>query len=76
MSKTLITMFDVPDLGGFPSSTAVRISLMSDSFSLSKAFCNTNSALTLSPDLLIARLKCSLELSLYVLMPFPPTSAS
>uniref|UniRef100_A0A8C5DM14 Uncharacterized protein n=1 Tax=Gouania willdenowi TaxID=441366 RepID=A0A8C5DM14_GOUWI len=33
-----------PDLGGFPPSTAVRRSVMTDCFSRSKAFCSTNSA--------------------------------
>uniref|UniRef100_A0A3Q4GKN1 Uncharacterized protein n=1 Tax=Neolamprologus brichardi TaxID=32507 RepID=A0A3Q4GKN1_NEOBR len=76
MSKTLIIISDVPDFGGLPSSKAVNVSLIRGSFSLSKTFCNINSVEILSPDLLIANEKCSFELSLYVLMPFFPTSAS
>uniref|UniRef100_A0A3B3IEB3 Uncharacterized protein n=1 Tax=Oryzias latipes TaxID=8090 RepID=A0A3B3IEB3_ORYLA len=38
LSKTLIT---IPDFGGDPPSTAVRISLCSACFSLSRGFCNT-----------------------------------
>uniref|UniRef100_A0A3Q3E619 Uncharacterized protein n=1 Tax=Labrus bergylta TaxID=56723 RepID=A0A3Q3E619_9LABR len=35
---------NVPDLAGFPPSTAVRMSLITACFSRSKAFCSTNSA--------------------------------
>uniref|UniRef100_A0A3P8T7T2 Uncharacterized protein n=1 Tax=Amphiprion percula TaxID=161767 RepID=A0A3P8T7T2_AMPPE len=76
MSKTLIIISDVPDFGGLPSSNAVKVSVIRGSFSLSNAFCNTNSVEILSPDLLTANEKCSLVLSLYVFMPFLPTSAS
>uniref|UniRef100_A0A3Q3LAA5 Uncharacterized protein n=1 Tax=Mastacembelus armatus TaxID=205130 RepID=A0A3Q3LAA5_9TELE len=34
----------VPDLGGFPPSTAVSVSLITACFSRSKAFCSTISA--------------------------------
>uniref|UniRef100_A0A8D3CCY6 Uncharacterized protein n=1 Tax=Scophthalmus maximus TaxID=52904 RepID=A0A8D3CCY6_SCOMX len=45
MSLTSITLtVNFPDLGGFPPSTAVRMSLITDCFSRSKDFCSTNSA--------------------------------
>uniref|UniRef100_A0A4W6BV53 Uncharacterized protein n=1 Tax=Lates calcarifer TaxID=8187 RepID=A0A4W6BV53_LATCA len=40
-SITFTIICNEPDLGGFPPSTAVRISLITDCFSRSKAFCNT-----------------------------------
>uniref|UniRef100_A0A3B3T9W6 Uncharacterized protein n=1 Tax=Paramormyrops kingsleyae TaxID=1676925 RepID=A0A3B3T9W6_9TELE len=48
LSKTLIIISDVPDLGGDPPSIAVRSSWISDCFSRSKAFCSTNSIDSLS----------------------------
>uniref|UniRef100_A0A3B3TA07 Uncharacterized protein n=1 Tax=Paramormyrops kingsleyae TaxID=1676925 RepID=A0A3B3TA07_9TELE len=47
MSRTFMTISEVPDLGGDPPSTAVRRSFMSDCFSRSRFFCSTNSAETL-----------------------------
>uniref|UniRef100_A0A667WIL6 Uncharacterized protein n=1 Tax=Myripristis murdjan TaxID=586833 RepID=A0A667WIL6_9TELE len=49
MSKILIIISEVPDLGGVPPSTAVSVSLIADCFSRSNAFCSTNSADTVSP---------------------------
>uniref|UniRef100_A0AAY4BD16 Uncharacterized protein n=1 Tax=Denticeps clupeoides TaxID=299321 RepID=A0AAY4BD16_9TELE len=34
----------VPDFGGFPPSTAVRMRFTTDCFSLSRGFCSTSSA--------------------------------
>uniref|UniRef100_A0A3P8V5K1 Uncharacterized protein n=1 Tax=Cynoglossus semilaevis TaxID=244447 RepID=A0A3P8V5K1_CYNSE len=44
---TLILISEVPVLGGFPPSIAVSVSSITSCFSLSRAFCNTNSADTL-----------------------------
>uniref|UniRef100_A0A3B4UZA7 Uncharacterized protein n=1 Tax=Seriola dumerili TaxID=41447 RepID=A0A3B4UZA7_SERDU len=59
ISKTLIMIFEVPDLGGLPPSTAVSVMVITGCFSRSKAFCSTNSADTLSPALCTAKEKCS-----------------
>uniref|UniRef100_A0A8C9R3S1 Uncharacterized protein n=1 Tax=Scleropages formosus TaxID=113540 RepID=A0A8C9R3S1_SCLFO len=65
ISSTLTTTCKVPDLGGFPPSTAVSRSWIADCFSLSKAFCSTNSGDALcSPPLCTSREKCSFGLSL------------
>uniref|UniRef100_A0A667WVW0 Secreted protein n=1 Tax=Myripristis murdjan TaxID=586833 RepID=A0A667WVW0_9TELE len=64
-SCTLIMICIVPDLGGFPPSTAVSVSLITDCFSRSKAFCKTNSAdILCSPPFCTSREKCSFWLSL------------
>uniref|UniRef100_A0A3Q3E604 Uncharacterized protein n=1 Tax=Labrus bergylta TaxID=56723 RepID=A0A3Q3E604_9LABR len=79
MSLTSITftiICIVPDLAGFPPSTAVNVSLIIGCFSLSKAFCSSNSADTLSPPLLTSTEKCSLGLNLYVFTEKLPVSAS
>uniref|UniRef100_A0A3B4UZM0 Uncharacterized protein n=1 Tax=Seriola dumerili TaxID=41447 RepID=A0A3B4UZM0_SERDU len=54
----------VPDLAGFPPSTAVNVSLIMGCFSRSKAFCSTNSADILSPPLLTSMEKYSFRLNL------------
>uniref|UniRef100_A0A8C2HGN7 Uncharacterized protein n=1 Tax=Cyprinus carpio TaxID=7962 RepID=A0A8C2HGN7_CYPCA len=60
-----MTICIVPDLGGFPPSTAVSVSWITGCFSRSKAFCNTNSDDTLCfPPLCTSREKCSFGLSL------------
>uniref|UniRef100_A0A3B5AM34 Uncharacterized protein n=1 Tax=Stegastes partitus TaxID=144197 RepID=A0A3B5AM34_9TELE len=68
LSLTSITFTYIckdPDLGGFPPSTAVKRSVITDCFSRSKAFCSTNSADTpCSPPLCTSREKCSFWLSL------------
>uniref|UniRef100_A0AAZ3R5U6 Uncharacterized protein n=1 Tax=Oncorhynchus tshawytscha TaxID=74940 RepID=A0AAZ3R5U6_ONCTS len=62
---TFTTIGSVPDCGGFPPSTAVRVSWITGCFSRSKAFCSTNSADTLcSPPFCTSREKCSFGLSL------------
>uniref|UniRef100_A0A3Q0SDA6 Uncharacterized protein n=1 Tax=Amphilophus citrinellus TaxID=61819 RepID=A0A3Q0SDA6_AMPCI len=47
----------VPDLGGFPPSTAVTISLCSCSFSRSRDFCKTKNGILSSPLSRICKLK-------------------
>uniref|UniRef100_A0A3B3RJ41 Secreted protein n=1 Tax=Paramormyrops kingsleyae TaxID=1676925 RepID=A0A3B3RJ41_9TELE len=57
-TRTLIVA--VPVFAGFPPSNAVSTSWIMACFSLSKAFCSTNSADTLcSPSLCISRVKWS-----------------
>uniref|UniRef100_A0A8C5B0Z7 Uncharacterized protein n=1 Tax=Gadus morhua TaxID=8049 RepID=A0A8C5B0Z7_GADMO len=43
-SITLTVICNVPDLGGLPPSTAVRVSVITACFSLSNDLCKTNSA--------------------------------
>uniref|UniRef100_A0A4W6BZY5 Uncharacterized protein n=1 Tax=Lates calcarifer TaxID=8187 RepID=A0A4W6BZY5_LATCA len=46
LSRTIMKTFSVvPDLGGFPPSTAVRINLCSCCFSRSRDFCNTKNGI-------------------------------
>uniref|UniRef100_A0A671UA23 Uncharacterized protein n=1 Tax=Sparus aurata TaxID=8175 RepID=A0A671UA23_SPAAU len=62
---TVICMTAVPDLSGFPPSTAVSVSLIIGCFSRSKAFCSTISAnIVGSPPFCTSRVKCSFGLSL------------
>uniref|UniRef100_A0A3P9IIW8 Uncharacterized protein n=1 Tax=Oryzias latipes TaxID=8090 RepID=A0A3P9IIW8_ORYLA len=63
MSRTFTTITIVPDLGGVPSSTAVRVSSTTDCFSLSNDFLSTSSGDTLPP-LCVSREKYSFGLSL------------
>uniref|UniRef100_A0A3Q0SC40 Uncharacterized protein n=1 Tax=Amphilophus citrinellus TaxID=61819 RepID=A0A3Q0SC40_AMPCI len=59
-SITFTYICNDPVLGGFPPSIAVRIRLITDCFSLSRAFCSTNSAeIVCSPPLCTSREKCS-----------------
>uniref|UniRef100_A0A3B3T992 Secreted protein n=1 Tax=Paramormyrops kingsleyae TaxID=1676925 RepID=A0A3B3T992_9TELE len=65
LSITFTIICNVPDLGGFPPSTAVSRSRITGCFSRSKAFCRTNSADTLcSPALCASNENCSFGLSL------------
>uniref|UniRef100_A0A3Q2E3T4 Uncharacterized protein n=1 Tax=Cyprinodon variegatus TaxID=28743 RepID=A0A3Q2E3T4_CYPVA len=57
LSKTMIETFKVPDLGGFPPSNAVRISLCSAFFSRSRDFCRTKNGILSSPLSRICKLK-------------------
>uniref|UniRef100_A0A3P9MWV6 Uncharacterized protein n=1 Tax=Poecilia reticulata TaxID=8081 RepID=A0A3P9MWV6_POERE len=58
VSNTVMTISEVPDFGGFPPSTAVRvISLMVGCCSRSRAFRSTSSADTLSSPLWISKEK-------------------
>uniref|UniRef100_A0A8C7FJ07 Uncharacterized protein n=1 Tax=Oncorhynchus kisutch TaxID=8019 RepID=A0A8C7FJ07_ONCKI len=63
-SITLIIISKVPDRGGFPPSTAISINLITACFSRSKAFCSTNSAVTLCSSLCTSREKYSFGLRL------------
>uniref|UniRef100_A0A3Q3KZN7 Uncharacterized protein n=1 Tax=Mastacembelus armatus TaxID=205130 RepID=A0A3Q3KZN7_9TELE len=76
ISSTFISISDVPEFGGDPPSTAVKMSWIYGFFSRSRDFCSTNSGDILSPLLCVSRLKYSFGLSLYILTPFLPTSAS
>ncbi|KAJ0002436.1 hypothetical protein NQD34_007584, partial [Periophthalmus magnuspinnatus] len=59
-SITFTLICRVPDLGGLPPSTADNKSAITDCFSRSKGFCNTNSADTpCSPPLCTSREKYS-----------------
>uniref|UniRef100_A0A3Q2QI12 Uncharacterized protein n=1 Tax=Fundulus heteroclitus TaxID=8078 RepID=A0A3Q2QI12_FUNHE len=60
LSRTMTETLSVPDLGGFPPSNAVRISLCSFCFSLSRGFCKTKCGTLSSPLSRICKLKCSL----------------
>uniref|UniRef100_A0A3B5Q924 Uncharacterized protein n=1 Tax=Xiphophorus maculatus TaxID=8083 RepID=A0A3B5Q924_XIPMA len=66
----------LPDVKGFPPSTAVRVSFIVDCFSLSKAFCRTNSADTLPRLLLTSIEKYSFGLILKVLTELMSVSVS
>uniref|UniRef100_A0A8C2WHW5 Uncharacterized protein n=1 Tax=Cyclopterus lumpus TaxID=8103 RepID=A0A8C2WHW5_CYCLU len=76
LSITFTRICIVPDLAGFPPSTAVNVNLTAVCFSRSKAFCSTNSANALSPPLLTSMEKCSFGLNLYVFTELLPVSAS
>uniref|UniRef100_A0A8P4KJ60 Uncharacterized protein n=1 Tax=Dicentrarchus labrax TaxID=13489 RepID=A0A8P4KJ60_DICLA len=56
---TITVTLSVPDLGGFPPSTAVRINLCSWCFSLSRDFCRTKNGILSSPLSRICILKYS-----------------
>uniref|UniRef100_A0A8C9SY02 Uncharacterized protein n=1 Tax=Scleropages formosus TaxID=113540 RepID=A0A8C9SY02_SCLFO len=64
-SITFTVICKVPDLGGFPPSTAVNRSFITGCFSRSNPFCNTNSinAVCSRPSC-TSRAKCSFGLSL------------
>uniref|UniRef100_A0A4W4E8D5 Uncharacterized protein n=1 Tax=Electrophorus electricus TaxID=8005 RepID=A0A4W4E8D5_ELEEL len=64
ISSTLTKISKVPDFGGLPPSTAVRVSLITDCFSRSNAFCRTSSADTLCPLVCISSEKYPFGLSL------------
>uniref|UniRef100_A0A3B5L6T4 Uncharacterized protein n=1 Tax=Xiphophorus couchianus TaxID=32473 RepID=A0A3B5L6T4_9TELE len=64
VSKTFISISDVPEFAGEPPSNAVNRSFIFDFVSRSKFFCSTSSGDMLSPLLCVTRLKYSFGLSL------------
>uniref|UniRef100_A0A8C6NYY5 Uncharacterized protein n=1 Tax=Nothobranchius furzeri TaxID=105023 RepID=A0A8C6NYY5_NOTFU len=64
ISKTFISISDVPVFGGDPPSNAVNNSVKCGFVSRSKALCSTSSGDMLSPLLCVTRLKYSFGLSL------------
>uniref|UniRef100_A0A665UMF7 Uncharacterized protein n=1 Tax=Echeneis naucrates TaxID=173247 RepID=A0A665UMF7_ECHNA len=65
LSRTTIETFSVPDLGGFPPSTAVtNKTLCSWFFSRSRAFCKTKNGTLSSPLSRICTVKYSFRLNL------------
>uniref|UniRef100_A0A8D2ZI00 Secreted protein n=1 Tax=Scophthalmus maximus TaxID=52904 RepID=A0A8D2ZI00_SCOMX len=66
ISRTFISISDVPEFGGDPPSTAVNRRWRCGFFSRSRAFCSTNFGDMLSPLLCVSRLKYSFGLSFAV----------
>uniref|UniRef100_A0A3P9MX62 Uncharacterized protein n=1 Tax=Poecilia reticulata TaxID=8081 RepID=A0A3P9MX62_POERE len=76
MSRTIIEIFSVPDLGGFAPSNAVRINLCSLCFSRSRGFCKTKCGTLSFPLSRICKPKCSFWLNLYTRIVLTATSGS